>query len=213
MTTYTKKKLAFVIFALINLESCNTKEKNISTINNPTLDKVKATNFNNGQVPATLLLLAHKQPVQITDARMEGNLYGKFFGDKAEFYIIENPTNKIHNSRVKTITMSYLEGQLSQTKYVLTDDIVETLIRLYGSFRITGHDLKNQHIIKSKQVVLHTKKGLEVNKQLDNYELRWTLGETYIRYRVNLHEEKEKFKYVERVKNYKKAFTEIENMF
>ena len=54
------------------------------------------------------------------------DLFGKFFQERAEFYIIEDPNKTIYNHPVKSITLYFLDGKLSKTKYELDADIQMT---------------------------------------------------------------------------------------
>jgi hypothetical protein len=171
-----------------------------------------AAGFNHQRVPQKLLTLAaEEQEVSSSKESLPAeNLYGKFFNDRAEFYIVKEPQNKVYHSKVASLTFYYLDGQLSQTRYILEQDIVEELLRRYGSFRITGYDPKNQALISAKQVMVHTADGVLFNKELDNYGLSWQLDEKQIRYRVNKGDPKAGFHYVERMNTYKKEFSKIE---
>jgi len=55
-------------------------------------------------VPKQLLALNTKLISSSNEGDIKENLYGKFFYDRAEFYIIKNPKNKIHSSSIKSIT-------------------------------------------------------------------------------------------------------------
>src|SRR5688572_1855006 len=94
------------------------------------------------------------------------NLYGRFFRERAEFYIIENPNKTIYNRPVKSITLYFLDGTLAKTKYELEDDISDDLIHSYGNFTIQGYDTLTRRLVKSKRIihVINDKKIL--NKSL-----------------------------------------------
>lgn len=165
--------------------------------------------LDNQEVPEALLTL-HTQPhVSAGQEPIAGNLFGKFFCDRASFYVIKNPKNEIFSSRPESITLFYLDGELRQTKYVLRHGIATSLLRELGSFRIAGLDRKNRDIISARKIVLRKENGVELNGQLDNYELKWTFGDKEIRYRVRPNS-KEKFVYLEKVSTYEKEFKAIE---
>jgi hypothetical protein len=138
-------------------------------------------------------------------------LYGRFFYERAEFFVIDNPTNTLHRSKVKSITLYYLDGQLSQTKYILDDNIVDRLIHNYGNFKIAGRDAHSREIISSQPIVHRTGTGWRLNDQLTRYELIWSVGNKQIKYGVDITSSKEPFTYWEQLKDYPKKFKTIEH--
>ncbi len=44
--------------------------------------------------------------------------FGKFFADRAEFFVIQNSTSNIFGSQVKTIILYYLDERHCQSKFV-----------------------------------------------------------------------------------------------
>ncbi len=164
------------------------------------------------QVPDRLLTLNSASNADVLRASVSGNLFGRFFCDRAEFYIIKNPQNIVFSARANSIVLYYLDQQLRQTKYVLSTDIVTPLINSLGSFTIVGLDAKNRDIIRSKRIVHKTDKGWKFNTKLDNYELEWTLGEKQIKYIVNPHQFEGPYVYLEKVKDYEKEFKALERI-
>ena len=188
------------------------QEEAVTTLNKGKGGGRSVKSFDRQEVPQGLLTLsaqAQKGEAHKTQVPKE-NLYGKFFDERAAFYIIEEPQNKLFQAKVKSLTLYYLDGQLSQTRYIVEQDIVDSLLKMYGSFGIIGHDPKNQELIRSRQIMLSTADGLVFNKALDNYQLVWQVEDQQIRYRVNIHTLNEQFKYVERTKAYKQTLNEIE---
>ncbi|QHT68125.1 hypothetical protein GXP67_16500 [Rhodocytophaga rosea] len=204
------------ILAISLLVACgqNGSEESITLIEENQQKSQSKASLDQKKVPQELLTLAgghinQEMPAE-KDSIPEENLYGKFFDERAEFYIIQEPKNSLYRSKVKKLTLYYLDGQLSQTRYILEEDIINDLLQLYGSFGIVGHDAKNQALIQSKQVIVNTSQGRVLNKALDNYQITWQLEQQLIRYRVNKNEPKNRFNYLERIKTYKKTFSEIE---
>jgi hypothetical protein len=124
--------------------------------------------------------------------------------------VIKEPLNLIYSARAKSITLFYLDGQLRQSKYVLTTDISTVLINELGKFKISGHDYKNRDVVAMKKVLNREGKVAKLNDELDNYELNWTIGDREIRYRVNTQQSFERFTYVEKIKSFEKEMRQIE---
>ena len=103
------------------------------------------------------------------------DLFGKFFQERAEFYIIENPNKTIYNHPVKSITLYFLDGKLSKTKYELDTDISDDLIHSYGTFTIKGYDSITRRLFKTEKIVDRVNNKKILNKNLVNYELKWEM--------------------------------------
>lgn len=174
----------------------------------------RINNLNNKEIPAAFLSLhepaEEEEGTAVANADISGNLYGKFFNERAEFFIIDNPKNKLHHTKVKTITLYYLDGQLGKTKYILEQDAATRLIECHGSFKISAYDDKNREILKSGKVLVRKGEDITLNQELDNYQLKWTSGNHIIVYKVNLHDEQETYRYVEKRDTYEQNFREVE---
>ncbi|MCZ8355199.1 MAG: hypothetical protein O9340_10715 [Cyclobacteriaceae bacterium] len=137
------------------------------------------------------------------------NLYGRFFCDRAEFYVIEDPSIILYKTKPKSVTHYYLDGELKQTKYEFSTNIIKQLVKDFGSFKIVGFDEKNKSIITGQQVLVNNGNVRTLNPSLDNFEVRWIVGDQEIRYRVNS-STPSKYTYTERNINYEKEFIAIE---
>jgi hypothetical protein len=161
-------------------------------------------------VPEGLLILRGVDSDENLEHALQDNLYGKFFANRAEFFVVEKPLNKIHGSSIQSITMFYLDGQLSKTKYILDNNIVNNLIQQFGSFSMIGLDRWNKKLISERRVMLADKKNA-VNPDLDNYEMTWRVGSNLVKYRVSKeNNNKRMFTYIERLSNYERVYELIE---
>lgn len=198
----------FVVIALISCKE-DSEENNSEKQVAPTPRKV--VKLDGQKVPDRLLTLNTESNHEVLQGAVKGNLFGKFFCDRAEFYIIKNPQNNVFSAKANSIVLYYLDQQLRQTKYILSNDIVAQLVNSLGNFSITGLDKRNSKIIMARRVV--TKKGQrwEFNEELDNYELEWTYGDKQIKYRVSPHNFEGPYVYLEKVKDYEKEFKALEH--
>ena len=137
-------------------------------------------------------------------------LYGKFFQERAEFYIIENPNKTIYSRPVKSITLYFLDGMLAKTKYELDEDISDELIKSYGNFTVRGYDTLTRRLVKSKRIidVIDNKKTL--NKSLTNYQLRWNLDSKFVYARVDKSGPRKRFEYIESLKDYETKYRSVQ---
>jgi hypothetical protein len=138
------------------------------------------------------------------------NLFGRFFQQRAEFYIIENPNKTLYNKPVKTITLYFLDGTLAKTKYELDEDISDDLIHSYGTFTIKGYDTLTRALFKKEKIVTIKDHKKTLNKNLTNYELKWDLESKYIYTRVSKVGQWKKFEYIEALKQYSSKFKQLE---
>ena len=139
------------------------------------------------------------------------DLFGKFFQERAEFYIIENPNKTIYNHPVKSITLYFLDGTLSKTKYELDADISDDLIHSYGAFTIKGYDSITRNLFKKEKIIENVNDKKVLNKNLINYELKWELSSKFIYTRVD--KSGQRYEYIETVKNYDSKFRGVERAF
>lgn len=199
-----------LLIALILLSACQVKPDENDDTDFLVVKKKELVKLDDQKVPDRLLTLNTEAKTEVMQGSVSGNLFGKFFCDRAEFYIIKNPQNNIFSAKANSIVLYYLDQQLRQTKYALTKDIVTQLVNSLGSFSIVGLDNKNRKIVRSKRIVNKTKNGWTFNNQLDRYELEWTFGDKQIKYRVNPDNHEGHFVYLEKTKDYEKEFKALE---
>ena len=141
------------------------------------------------------------------------DLFGKFFQERAEFYIIENPNKTIYNHPVKSITLYFLDGKLSKTKYELDADISDDLIHSYGAFTIKGYDSITRRLFKTEKIVDRVNNKKILNKNLISYELKWEMSSKFIYTRVDKSGPMVRYEYIESLKNYDAKFRGVERAF
>ena len=140
------------------------------------------------------------------------NLFGKFFKQRAEFYIIENPNKTLYNKPVKSITLYFLDGALAKTKYELDEDISDDLIHSYGKFTIKGYDTLTRGLFKREKILSVKDQKKMLNKNLTNYELKWDLESKLVYARVDKSAPKKRFEYIETLKHYSSKFKQLESL-
>jgi hypothetical protein len=200
----------FVVALAILVSSCSNPKEDESTASEIEVE-FEPKRLIVQYVPESFLVFNEEKNMEEVRQTMHGNLFGKFFCDRAEFYIIDNPSNRIFESAIQSITLCFLDGKLRQTRYSLDGNVVDDLIGKLGNFSITPRDLKNQEIVESKEVVVTGDADQSLNKNLDNYEIRWTLEDRHVIYRVNQSTDEKYFIYTERSINYEHEFWTVEN--
>lgn len=112
------------------------------------------------------------------------HLYGKFFDDRAEFYIVENPELYISSSQVNRLTLYFIDGTLCKKKYELDSDISTELMKAYGGFRFRALNDTTYKLSRSEKIVLKTKEGNVVNDKFNRFQMKWEDEDVDIRYVV-----------------------------
>lgn len=200
---------SMLLLGILVLACCGKTNKDSLHEDRQSTAKENVKTLDNTEVPETILTLSTQQKTDSVQENINDNLFGKFFCDRAEFYIIQNPQNEIYATRPESITLYYLDNELRQTKYILTGDIVTQLVNELGNFKIVGLDFKNRNLINSKSIVFKTEKGVTLNDQLDNFELRWTFGNREVKYSVRAGA-RAQYVYIEKDKDFEKEFRAIE---
>lgn len=149
-----------------------------------------------------------------TETRLlEEHLFGKFFNDRAEFYIIKNPGNKMFHSDIEKITLYYIDGILCKTRYDLDRAVAEALVDNYGSFKIMGLDSMNTRIVKSRDV-LRSEAGLtKLNSELNCFEMTWRKRGKVFVYRHVDNDSIRQFTFVEKLDDYDRRLRSVDVIF
>ena len=202
-------KIAVILLTGLLLTSCG-KSDEAGIVKNDNSSKRKRINLNNTVVSEELLTLQTDKTSPGKNDTLHNNLFGRFFCDRAEFFIIDNPQNDIYLEKPRSIVLFFLDGELCQTKYELGNNIANRLYKELGRCRIAGLDGKNKKIIDAKNILVKSAGETSLNHQLDNYELKWIFGDKEIRYRVEKTKDGTRFTYTEKLKAYEKQYNQIE---
>lgn len=123
---------------------------------------------------------ATREQVSVT----EDHLYGKFFDERAEFYIVENPELYISDTEVNKLTLYFIDGTLCKKKYELAEDISGELIKAYGGFKFKALNDTTYKLSRAEKIVLKTEEGNQMNEKFNRYQMRWDDYDVLIKYVV-----------------------------
>ena len=208
MDENTMKIISILLTALL-ISACVETENGQRDKDAKTSRKMRI-NLNNTTVPEKLLTLQNEQTIPQQNDTLRNNLFGRFFCDRAEYFIIDNPQNDIYREKPKSIVLFFLDGELCQTKYQLNNNIANRLYKELGRCNIAGLDARNKKIIEDRNILVKSAGETSLNHNLDNYELKWIVGDKEIRYRVEKTKDGRKFTYTEKLRRYEKQYNEIE---
>jgi hypothetical protein len=172
---------------------------------------------------STLLLKDERKPVatpqinsfgkeisQLSQKELDQSLYGRFFYDRAEYYIIHRPSNKLMGRDILKATLYYMDGQLYKVKYLLDVDIANDLVNRHRQFKVKPLDEISRSVLKNQAVAFKVDTVLSLNSNLRNYELTWNRGEKEIRWRTGADGHPSLYEYSESLPDYRKKFRELE---
>ncbi|QOI98102.1 MAG: hypothetical protein HRU69_11670 [Flammeovirgaceae bacterium] len=99
---------------------------------------------------ATAYQLSNSEPRQW----LEDYRFGKFFQERAEFFVIQSPKSKIFDSPVSRIILYYLDGEHCQSRFILTENVANKIIAQYGTFSITPLDGNNKTALENQPIMI-----------------------------------------------------------
>lgn len=197
-------KSVYLLLILAVLSSCQKEQT--APEEKPAAEVIKKHEKN---VPERFLRIDGKTDT-LRSYELGKHLFGKFFSKRAEFYVIEKPNKTIYGHPVNSITLYFLDGTLAKTKYALDEDISDNLIQSYGNFTIKGYNSVTQRLCKTQKVITVVDRQKSLNKDLNNFELKWELADKFIFARVDKTGTKKRFEYIESLKNFQRKYKGVE---
>lgn len=170
-----------ITLLLVSL-SCSSPAKKEAPIKKGLTERGKKANLDK----ATTFSLIQVE-IGSTKEQMSVNqehLYGKFFDDRAEFYIVENPELYISSTLVNRLTLYFIDGTLCKKKYELDSDISNDLMKAYGGFRFKALNDTTYKLSRSEKIVLKTEEGNLINQKFNRYQMKWSKADVDIKYVV-----------------------------
>ncbi|MDQ3395331.1 MAG: hypothetical protein M3512_14635 [Bacteroidota bacterium] len=146
----------------------------------------------------------------IPEREIANQLFGKFFDERAEFFVIEDPHKTVLHANVKKMTLFFLDGKLAKFKYILDTNISNQLINIYGSCKIIGLDLKNREELDNNNAIIKVNNKYLLSENLSNYQVQWDLGEKSLVMRVRTADDEILYEYEEKIKGFEKYFKTME---
>lgn len=163
------------------------------------------------RLPQDLKVLTINESFEQERPFLDDYLFGKFFQDRAEFFVIQHSNSTIFGIPVSTVVLYYLDGEHCKTKFVMTEDIGGRLIAEYGNFKIVPLDEPTKELLSKEEIVVTVKENKIINKAFRKYELLWKLNSKIVRYKVDLDNPTEPFVYTEHVPHYDNLYRNLES--
>ena len=199
--------ILFVVLPLTIISGCHSKkEKSIEAGNLPS----DSAGYTPQVIPLKQVSDSIGEKDNTSDEDLDEHLFGKFYGDRAGFYIFDNPSNTILGHKVKSMTLFYLDGKLYKAKYIINDNLVNDLINMYPRFYIRGFDMKNREMLKDKMIYYRKNKKWYMNDSLSNYDIQWKVGGNEMQLRINENNPDRAYQYVVKSRDYDEALAVIQ---
>ncbi|HCX22856.1 MAG: hypothetical protein CMB80_29735 [Flammeovirgaceae bacterium] len=177
------KQLTLILFLPIILWNCTSRKvdkeqpvrKGLTEAEKKAnLDEVKSFNLITVEIGAT------REQMQVS----QEHLYGKFFDERAEFYIVEKPELYVSDALVNRLTLYFIDGTLCKKKYELDTDISQELMKSYGGFRFKALNDTTYKLSREEKIVIKSDTGNVINDAFNRYQMRWEDDGVAIKYMV-----------------------------
>ncbi len=204
---FRKPQLVFLLLVPLLLASCNLRHSPMIRKHLVLKDSV---NNSDSQRYVNMYSIRVDRRDTTVDYNLDEYLFGKFYGNRASYYIIKDPPNKIYGQKIKSMTLFFLDGQLYKTEYALERNIAFELINNYHQFSIRGFNEYNRSIMESETVFFKNNKRWYLNGHLDNYDIQWRVGNERMILRVDESNKDEPYRYIVKSLKYDRLLYSIE---
>lgn len=199
-------QLWWIILVVLVLTTACEKQKPVVKSNSPVVQMVPEQRY---ILPQDALAYTPKSDT-IEQPWLKDHFFGKFFQDRAEFFVIQNSASEIFGTPVKTIVLYYLDEQHCQSKFIVTENIADKLIARYGTFSLTALDDHNREVAEHENVLIEENGSKKLNRAFTHVELSWKLSDKIVRFRLNEQHKTEPFVYTEHVPEFHNLYRSVE---
>ncbi|MEM9328331.1 MAG: hypothetical protein AAGA85_21870 [Bacteroidota bacterium] len=166
--------------ALVICLSCATEEQEEEVVEEPMiLTEVKETSIKDDTELLKGLSYLERKYLPLSE------LYGKFFQDRIQFHILEDPDLTLYKTKVKELTFYHIDNELSKKKFIMEGDISGDLMTVLGKFKLKPLDSLSLIVAQSETIIHKTAAGKAMNEGITNYEMRWEKDDRTIRFRAS----------------------------
>ncbi|MEQ8238429.1 MAG: hypothetical protein RIA69_04410 [Cyclobacteriaceae bacterium] len=195
-----------LLFSILCIQSCSDLKK---TENN---EKIRRQTIGKGDITAseqTLLTVKIGTPITAIDIS-EHHLHGRFFEDRAEFFVVEQPQLYLSDTKVNELTLYFIDGILCKKKYALDDDISYDLMRSYGTFKFRALNDSSKKVSKREGILKKISGKKLMNENLTYYRMKWPEQQPMLYYEYQRDSASENKLLIEELEAYKNLLREAE---
>ncbi len=147
--------------------------------------------------------------LHLAPQKLAKNKYGSFYYGRAEYYVIENPSNELMDAKVLRSLLYYFDKELYRVQYIVGKDVSYDLINSLPNFSIVTFNQESRNCLNNEPVVLRLSNGkLMLNPGITDYELRWRGEKNIVKWRCA--KSRNYYEYSELNANYAVKFYELE---
>jgi hypothetical protein len=139
----------------------------------------------------------------------EEYLFGKFYNDRIEFHIIDQPGMKLFNSDVNRLNLYFLAWYLCKKKYELSADISNNLIVRHGKFKVQPLNWTTKNFVTTYTELILNQKEKTLSDSLSNYQLSWIIKRKNVKYIVEKKPNSSSFHYIEAFPKFKSLYKAV----
>jgi hypothetical protein len=199
-------KLLFIQVCLLMLVSCRQRTTSAEHQSRNYEPFYRPEEFTDGVKTITMTL---GDSISSAPSELTKNRYGQFFYGRAQYYVVENPTNELMDTKVLRTILYYFDSKLYRVQYIIANDVSHKLINTLPNFSIVTFNHESRSILHNEPPVLRlSNKSLMLNPGLTDYELRWRGEETIVKWRCA--KSRNYFEYSEVNADYAEKFYELE---
>lgn len=114
----------------------------------------------------------------------QAELFGKFFQDRMQFHIVEEPDLTLYKQPVRELTFYHIDEELCKKKFQMGGDISESLIYTLGNFKLRPLDSLTKALAKQGPIIIREDGRKFLNSAFRNYEMTWSKQDRVVRYRT-----------------------------
>ncbi|WP_421978381.1 hypothetical protein [Roseivirga seohaensis] len=123
-------------------------------------------------------------PISELDQRVFKH-YGEFYTKDFSVYSLDQMDYLAEAHYISNIDLFFIDSLLVQIQAFLTVDKSNELINQFGRAKLLINDYHNKTLLETERAITKTSKGYSINKNLDQYKLKWVRVGADIEYEVN----------------------------
>ena len=111
--------------------------------------------------------------------------YGEFYTKDFSVYQLDQIDYLAESHYISNIDLIFIDSLLVQIQAFLTVDKSNDFINQFGRAKLLINDHHNKTLLETESALTKTSKGYSINKNLDQFRLKWVREDADIEYEVN----------------------------
>ena len=111
--------------------------------------------------------------------------FGEFYTEDFDVYRLDRIDFLAEAFYIDDINLFFIDDLLVKIQAFLREDKSDEFMRKYGKAKIAINDYHNRQLLENQDLLIRVKGKTQINKNLDNYTLKWDRNDLDISYSVN----------------------------